>query len=159
MKMIFRLTATIVLLASAPTLLCAQQHTLSIIPKPVKLQAANGHVTLNASASIIYDATLEKQAQYLQQQVFNQCGIQLHLSPKKGSLVVLRLGNNLNKAESYILRTSKDSILIEGAGIKGVVNGIQTLFATAAFKAIKAGQSAGRKHHGLSCLYLPGHAP
>lgn len=98
----------------------------NITPKPVQVTRNQAPFHLSNQTSIQSDAKLTRQATYLKNLIAQQTGLNLPLSKKAGTFIGLRITNG-GKPESYELKTYKDSLVIAGRDIKGVVNGIQTL--------------------------------
>jgi hexosaminidase len=104
----------------------------NIIPKPVLVQLLeNKPVELNGKAIIVADKKFSEQAEYLQQEIKSQCGLDLSIQnkvSKKSSSIVLEYNNeNVDRPEMYLLDIKNNQIKICGQDVQGIVHGIQTL--------------------------------
>jgi hexosaminidase len=104
----------------------------NIIPKPVSVQLLeNKPVELNGKAIIVADKKFSEQAEYLQQEIKSQCGLDLSIQnkvSKKSSSIVLEYNNeNVDRPEMYLLDIKNNQIKICGQDVQGIVHGIQTL--------------------------------
>lgn len=105
----------------------------NIIPKPVSVTVNKDEkVHINGQTAIVADPIFSKQATYLKEQLFNQCGLKLSIQPqpleKEGSAILLRYDSvEITKPEMYFLTIKDKRIVLQARDVEGVVHGIQTL--------------------------------
>ncbi len=109
---------------------------LRIIPKVQQLSQQPGVTQLDASWQLVATATLQAEAEYLQQQLQHLGLAPLAAQPKTASKAIkLHIDTELSGAERYQLRISPDAIQIIGSDSAGVFYGIQSLLALAPITA------------------------
>jgi len=108
--------------------------TISIIPKPIKVDVKQGHFTLNNNTVILTVPNLIKIAEYLKQLLTPATGLELDFkdlgnNDGDNNIIVLNLTENEKtiKPEGYKLEVSQNKIEILGSTPQGVFYGIQTL--------------------------------
>ncbi|HAN19230.1 MAG: beta-N-acetylglucosaminidase [Bacteroidetes bacterium GWC2_33_15] len=112
-----------------------QNQEIFIIPKPVKIEYAQGDFTINKNTTIIYDKNIEnldKVAKYLHAEILKNLNLDLKINisekkQKRNSILLIpdttrSLGN-----ESYNLRVTKKNIKITSFAANGSFYGVQTL--------------------------------
>ncbi len=104
--------------------------SVSIVPKPMSLKEISGEpFVLSAKTKIIYEKSLENEAEHLKEAVGPATSFDLKtaISGRSGfNQIVLRIREGLQK-EGYILRSDSKAVTIEGGDPAGVFYGIQTL--------------------------------
>jgi hexosaminidase len=110
------------------------QQLNNIVPKPVKTELFTGNAVVLETGSVIeFDTRFKEQANYLQQQLLQQCGLQTNLQiskvEKSKAAIVLRYdASMITKEEMYELTIQQQQVVIKARSIRGVMNGMQTLF-------------------------------
>ena len=110
------------------------QQLDNIVPKPVKTETfSTAAVTLKSPSIIEFDTRFKDQANYLQQQLMKQCGLQTNLqatgSGKNKASIVLQYNTTaISKEEMYELTIQQQQVIIKARSVRGVINGMQTLF-------------------------------
>lgn len=104
----------------------------NIIPKPVSVQLLdNKPVEINNKTIIVANKNFSAQAQYLQQQIKDQCGFQLavhnNLSKKVSAIILEQDSKNIDRPGMYMLHVKNDEVKILAQDVQGIVHGIQTL--------------------------------
>jgi hexosaminidase len=104
----------------------------NIIPKPVSVHLLETKpVELDNKTIIVADKKYSEQAEYLQQQIKAQCGLDLSIqnkSAKKSSAIVLQYNNkNVDRPEMYLLNIKNKKVKLEAQDVEGMVHGMQTL--------------------------------
>ncbi len=129
----------ILLIILFPFCVFAQKKDVSItayniIPKPVSVTLLKGkNIKVNNATIIFSNSAFSAQAEYLKEQIQNQCGLQLSVrfeqpSGKSISAIVLRLDSEqTNKPEMYFFNAKNQQVVIIAKGVPGIVHGIQTL--------------------------------
>jgi hexosaminidase len=127
------------------------QQLNNIVPKPVKTEIfSTGAVTLKPNTAIEFDSRFKDQANYLQQQLLQQCGLQTNLQASKTgkdkSAIILQYDATvITKEEMYELTIQQQQVIIKARSIRGVMNGMQTLFQLLPLqKVAEASLPAGR---------------
>ncbi len=111
------------------------QSANQIIPKPnfISYPHVPTPFQIQESSIIYYDPTFTKQATYLSEAILQQSGLSLiknmlnastYLQKDKG--IYLLLNKHLSN-EKYTITIHSEKIVIESAGIRGIINGIQSL--------------------------------
>lgn len=125
--------ATLILLAALQ--LCAKPSTQNlannIVPKPVQVSAVKGKsVMLTAESTIVYSELFSTQAEYLNQLLYKQLGmnIKLNSDTKVKPAIFLAFDTTLvTHNEGYLLLAENGQVRITARDVRGIVNGIQTL--------------------------------
>ncbi|QNA43122.1 beta-N-acetylhexosaminidase [Lacibacter sediminis] len=110
------------------------QQLNNIIPKPVKTELFTSNVVVLQTGSVIeFDARFKEQANYLLQQLLQQCGLQTNLQiskveKSKAAIVLQYDASVITKEEMYELTIQQQQVVIKARSIRGVMNGMQTLF-------------------------------
>jgi len=125
------LTVVLLLLSLALTKAFSQ---INIVPQPAEIKMGAGNYILTASTKIMYGASAEKQAKYLQGFLKNNYGLSLALVLHNGktcgssaaSIQVFQKANSA-AADSYELSIASDKLSIEGNTAPGVFYAIQSL--------------------------------
>ena len=112
----------------------SKDNTISIIPKPIKVDIKQLTFTLTKNTVILTDPGLLKQAELLKNLIAPATGFELVImdhSKKDGdnNFIILNIDENekISHPEGYHLEISKEKIEILGSTPKGVFYGIQTL--------------------------------
>jgi len=112
----------------------SKDNTISIIPKPIKVDIKLHHFTLTKNTAILTNPDLLKQAEFLKNLIAPATGFELgikDLNKKDGdnNRIILNLEKNENTShpEGYKLEVSQEKIEILGSTPQGVFYGIQTL--------------------------------
>ena len=112
----------------------SKAKTISIIPKPIKVDIKLNHFTLTKNTAILTDPDLLKQAEFLKNLIAPSTGFELvikDLSKKDGdnNIIILNLEEKekTSHPEGYKLEVSQEKIEILGSTPQGVFYGIQTL--------------------------------
>jgi hexosaminidase len=116
----------------------------NIIPKPASIHLIKGKdIEVNQATVIFSDTMFALQAQYLQQQILAQCGLNLSThfgipSQTNISGIVLKCGGKeTNKPEMYFLNAKNNHVLIKANDVPGIVHGIETLMQLLPLSKIK----------------------
>jgi hexosaminidase len=110
------------------------QQLNNIVPKPVKTEVfSTAAVVLKTGSSIEFDARFKDQANYLQQQLLQQCGLQTNLQTSntgknKAAIILQYDASVITKEEMYELTIQQQQVVIKARSVRGVMNGMQTLF-------------------------------
>ena len=106
-----------------------KKHKYSIIPKPVQYKTGEGLFHMDSSVSIYSDPVYETQASILQQFILADTNLNLNIegSSDKDNLIKLLNDTGVTHPEGYILKISRDGIIISASTEKGIFYGIQTL--------------------------------
>jgi hexosaminidase len=112
----------------------------NIIPKPVSIQLLESKpLELSNYTVIVSDKKFSEQAEYLQQQIKFQCGLDLSIKKapsKKTPAIVLEYANKtVDRPEMYLLDIKNNQVKIQGQDVQGIVHGIQTLLQLLPLKA------------------------
>jgi hexosaminidase len=104
----------------------------NIIPKPVSVRLLdNNPVELTGETIVVANERFSEQAEYLQQQIKEQCGLELSIQSKNSKnhpAIILKYdGERVNRPEMYLLEIKKNQLKIAACDVQGVVHGIQTL--------------------------------
>lgn len=108
------------------------QNELALIPKPEKIELRKGNFVLNKETVIQADET-SFEAQYLQQAIKLQTGLDLKILPVAANVPKISLSFDLdspdasNNKEPYGLAVSDKTIVIKAEYSQGFFYGIQTL--------------------------------
>ena len=112
----------------------SKDKTISIIPKPIKVDIKLHHFTFTKNTAILTDPDLLKQAEFLKNLIAPSTGFELvikDLNTKEGdnNRIILNLEKNekTSHPEGYKLEISQEKIEILGSTPQGVFYGIQTL--------------------------------
>ena len=112
----------------------SKDNTLSIIPKPIKVDIKQFNFTLSKNTVILTDPDLIKQVEILKNLVAPATGFELvvkELTKKdeNKNIIILSIDENekISHPEGYHLEVSKERIEILGSTPQGVFYGIQTL--------------------------------
>lgn len=111
------------------------QSANQIIPKPnfISYPHVPTPFLIQASTLIYFDPAFANQATYLSEAILQQTGLSLinnlsnanfFLQKEKG--IYLLMNNRLTN-EKYTITIQSEKIVIESAGIRGIINGIQSL--------------------------------
>ncbi len=111
------------------------QNTASdyqIIPKPLKLEPAQGRFLINEKTTIIGDAALSNEIDYVSEMLKTASGYAINVSNKKSdqhkkNSITLVLDSSLPNDESYSLSVTYDKVVISGKTATGIFYGIQSL--------------------------------
>jgi hexosaminidase len=103
----------------------------NIIPKPVSVNVLkNKAVAINDKTVIVADAQFANQAEYLKEQIEDQCGLSLFIEAKpfkNASAIILNYDSSrVNKPEMYILSIKNGQVMVKAKDVEGIVHGIQT---------------------------------
>jgi len=105
----------------------------NITPKPVHVKDLHhvGAILQNGSV-MAYDSFFESQAIYLQEQIRQQCGIEVTLATTPAntvsSLIMLSVDSTaITSDEMYTLQINKEQVIIKAKSVRGIINGMQTL--------------------------------
>src|SRR5687768_1277490 len=108
--------------------------TISIVPKPVRLERGDGAFTLNARTMVVTDRALLKQGRQLVDMLRPATGFKLALATGRrrddANHIALRLDRALEKtlgSEGYQLHATQHGVTIRAATAAGVFYGMQTL--------------------------------
>lgn len=93
-----------------------------IIPLPNSVEIIDSFFTIDESTGITYDDDLKVSALFLKD--FIESGSPIHL--KEGNEIQFKLDNNL-KPEAYVLKISKDGIIIKASTDQGAFYAVQSL--------------------------------
>ena len=93
-----------------------------IIPLPNSVEIIDSFFTIDESTGITYDDNLKVSALFLKD--FIESGSPIHL--KEGNEIQFKLDNNL-KPEAYVLKISKDGIIIKASTDQGAFYAVQSL--------------------------------
>lgn len=106
----------------------ANAETISIIPKPVKIEQNKGCFKLTGDATIGYNSECEEQAKFLQGILSKSTGWDLKLVEcSDGATIQLNVSEkNIDRKEGYRMEVSPDGVTVLGADNAGVFYGIQT---------------------------------
>ena len=109
----------------------SSQSQLPLIPQPKSIEIGNGHFVLNSQTVIHADSNLFE-AQYLQQAIQQQTGLELKILPAAGNVSKISLSWSVDAVpgdnkEKYVLTISTNNIVIKAAQNNGLLYGIQTL--------------------------------
>ena len=104
----------------------------NIIPKPVSVHLVEKKpIELNSKTIIVAGKKFSEQAEYLRQQIKDQCGLDLSIQnapAKKSSIIILEQSNKkVDHPEMYLLDIKKNQVKIQAKDVEGIVHGIQTL--------------------------------
>jgi len=121
-----------ILLCSILLMKFGQAQEINIIPQPVsvKLPAAKGNFTINATTSIVLEGTgLENSANYLNDFLQRFYGLKLKITKTHAKNAIILNYERLDKKTpgAYNLKSSKAGVYIAGDNESGVFYGIQTL--------------------------------
>ncbi len=114
----------------------AKNYEVVPLPQSIVMQKGEPFV-LNDQAEILYDGSLQQEAEFLQQYLKEATSLNLQLVQKRAKKVhyiELAVSPNVKEAEGYILTVSQKGVSIQGGSAAGVFYGIQTLR-----KAVKEG--------------------
>lgn len=139
-----RIFSLVLILLSIPVLAIAQSVD-DITPIPVEvIKEARGHVSINKNAQIVFDKQFGAQAEFLQEMLAAQTGLNLPLYPntaaKPKASHHIRLvfdTKTIDKAEMYTLTVSGKDVTIRAKDTGGMVYGIQTLLQLFPTKQVK----------------------
>jgi len=107
---------------------------VNIVPKPADIKLGEGDFTISPTTKIIYGSGAEKQAEYLQNFLKKNYGLNLTAtiyngktceSPAKSIQIVYK--KNTENPDSYLLEIASDKLYIEGNTAPGVFYAIQSL--------------------------------
>jgi hexosaminidase len=117
---------------SQPSNVSVSSSVNNIIPKPVSIQLLESKpLELSNYTVIVSDKKFSEQAEYLQQQIKIQCGLDLSIKKtpsKKTPAIVLEYTNKtVDRPEMYLLDIKNNQVKIQGQDVQGIVHGIQTL--------------------------------
>lgn len=110
----------------------AEAQSPSLIPLPQQLEWKSGFFDMSrCNAIVVQDASLQKEAKYLQQKLAGK-GFAIPVSKtikKRQSFIEIRLEkmDTLQSAEAYHLKVEEQRILLSANSPHGVFNGLQTL--------------------------------
>jgi hexosaminidase len=104
----------------------------NLIPKPVSVQLLqNKAVEVDPETVIIASKQFSEQAEYLQQQIKEQCGLTLYIRSKssrnRSEILLEHEDKIVDRPEMYLLNIKNRSVKICGRDVHGIVHGIQTL--------------------------------
>ena len=109
-----------------------------VVPLPQSIVMQKGEpFVLDDQVEILYDESLQHEAEFLQQYLKEATLLSLQLTQKRAKKVryiELTVSSNVNESEGYILTVSQKGVTIQGGSAAGVFYGIQTLR-----KAVKEG--------------------
>ncbi|MBF8961996.1 beta-N-acetylhexosaminidase [Pontibacter sp. FD36] len=136
---------TIALLSLTIPFLTAAQSVDDITPIPVEvIKEARGHVTIDGKAHIVFDKQYGAQAEFLQEMLAAQTGLNLQVypstatKPKASHHIRLVFDNKtVDKAEMYTLTVSGKDVTIRAKDTGGMVYGIQTLLQLFPIKQVR----------------------
>ncbi|WP_299703837.1 beta-N-acetylhexosaminidase [uncultured Pontibacter sp.] len=145
MRLTFYRILSIVLFSFALPFLTTAQSVDDITPKPVEvIKEARGHVTIDEKAQIVFDKQFGAQADFLQEMLSAQTGLNLQVYPntntKPKASHHIRLvfdSKSIDKAEMYTLTVSGKDVTIRAKDTGGIVYGIQTLLQLFPLKQVK----------------------
>ena len=108
------------------------QANYDIIPQPKEMQLIEDQkpFVLNEKTTIYYEASLQREAQFLSEYVNDIMGIALHVQEYQGQAdgIVLSLSPaDFDQAEAYEINITPKQITVKGADAAGVFYGIQML--------------------------------
>ena len=99
-----------------------------IIPKPVKLEMANGRFVVDSKTKITGDKSLENEGKFLAEMLSTVSDATVPFEAGNNNAnIVLQLDNSIENDEGYTLSVTYDKIIISGKNAKGVFYGIQSL--------------------------------
>ncbi len=128
-KLSLFILATFVLFACTKQQLPVANY--DIIPQPKEVRLDDGKpFELNSKTVIYYEASLQREAQFLSEYVNDILGFALNQQEYQGQPngIVLKLSpTDFNQAEAYEINITPKQITVKGADAAGVFYGIQTL--------------------------------
>lgn len=135
---------TALIFLSIPILTSAQSAN-DITPIPVEVrQQSRGHVIINNKAHIVFDKQFGAQAEFLQEMLAAQTGLNLQVYPtaatKPKASHHIRLvfdTKTIDKAEMYTLTVSGKDVTIRAKDTGGMVYGIQSLLQLFPIKQVR----------------------
>ncbi|MEI8059636.1 MAG: beta-N-acetylhexosaminidase [Ferruginibacter sp.] len=116
----------LILLMNSAVLVAQQINDITPKPVSVKLLEHNGTAIKNG-ASISTSVLFKQQASYLQQQIKDQCGLNLIIKEDSNATIQLQLDETLVLPEMYQLHIENEHIILKAKSIRGIINGMQTL--------------------------------
>ena len=118
--------------------LASQLANYEVVPLPQSIVMQKGEpFLLDDQVEIIYDESLQREAEFLQQYLKEATWLNLQLVQKRAKKVryiKLAVSSNVKEPECYVLTVSQKGVSIQGGSAAGVFYGIQTLR-----KAVKEG--------------------
>lgn len=123
MKRFFTIVIAVIISAS----LCAQ---ITVIPKPNKIEAAEGFFTINNKTAIYTNEKSNKNAGYLKGYLMPVTGYSLPVikNTPESNFIIIEIGIKQEiPSEGYLLEVNKDGVKIESKDEAGAFYGIQTL--------------------------------
>lgn len=133
MRTAFLLTLSFVLFVSceqAPTFnISYALEDAALIPKPLSVTSTNKAFGLRANTSIFYTENLHTQATLLKEAIASNFGLDLKLVTKPVHANSIELSADLedDNPEAYKLEITTSKIILQGASVAGVSQGIQTI--------------------------------
>jgi hexosaminidase len=110
--------------------LFAQQERM-IVPKVKEFVVLKNTATiLTSSSSISVDKEFYEQANYLQNEIKNQCNIEfsIHVNSKKtGDIMLIKDTIEITQLEMYSLEINGQKVILKAKSVRGFINGMQTL--------------------------------
>ena len=139
-------TALIAISCTTPTV-----KKVSIIPKPVSLELTQGFFAINSSTAIVVnsdDESVVKVADYLVEALDGIVGAKLAVASSNVAGIIINIDDSL-ATEAYKLEVTKESIVINASGSKGVFYGIQSLLQAIQTTNVKLGKTVN-----VPCLVI-----
>lgn len=129
---------TVLLTFSSLNISAGDLTNYEVVPLPQSIVMQKGEpFLLDDQVEIIYDESLQREAEFLQQYLKEATWLNLQLVQKRAKKVryiKLAVSSNVKEPECYVLTVSQKGVSIQGGSAAGVFYGIQTLR-----KAVKEG--------------------
>ncbi len=129
---------TVLLTFSSLNISAGDLTNYEVVPLPQSIVTQKGEpFVLDDQVEILYDESLQREAEFLQQYLKEATWLNLQLVQKRAKKVryiKLAVSSNVKEPEGYVLTVSQKGVSIHGGSAAGVFYGIQTLR-----KAVKEG--------------------
>lgn len=127
------------------TVSASAQLANTITPKPVtvKFFEKMAPVKLQQGDVIGYDAFFQPQANYLKEQLLDQCGISMNTEvvakgKQKENILLLLDSVSIDKPEMYTLLVKEKQVILRARTVRGIINGIQSLLQLLPLKKVSS---------------------
>ncbi len=126
-------TALVLLVVSPLVTVAAEREAVSVIPQPQKMEVHEGNFILGPETAIVCDPQVREEAKYLRELLVVPTRYALPIrklgSTEAANCIVLRIVPNAGSLgeEGYVLRVTKDRVLVEAGTAAGVFYGCQTI--------------------------------
>ena len=121
----------LLLMGMSTRLLADDKANYDVVPMPQSIALQKGEpFILDSEVSILFDASLQQEAAFLQQYLKEAIGLDLQLTQKRDKKVrciELAVSPKVKEKEGYVLTVNQKGITIQGGSAAGVFYGIQTL--------------------------------